>query len=75
MLYSLTYITLPVSCPIGTFFNVVHKTCESCERGTYQMQEGQLTCLVCPSNTSTSTHNAKSVNQCKGKIHKSPEYS
>ena len=62
-----------VNCPIGTFFNVVSQECSSCSVGTYQPDEGILTCLVCPTNTSTTSNNSKSVNQCKGNIPQHPD--
>ena len=55
-----------VACPAGTFFNVISENCEDCQRGTYQPDEGQLTCLVCPNNTSTSRNSSKSIQQCQG---------
>ena len=57
---------LCVSCPVGTFFNVVSETCESCIQGSYQPDEGQLSCLVCPRNTSTKVVNAKRPDDCQG---------
>ncbi len=55
-----------VYCPIGTFFNVVNEVCESCSQGSYQPDEGQLSCLVCPHNTSTKVVNAKRSDDCQG---------
>ncbi|CAH1773671.1 unnamed protein product, partial [Owenia fusiformis] len=54
-----------VACPLGTYFNVISKTCEGCTRGTYQPEEGQLSCLVCPDKTSTKSNSSKTVGQCK----------
>ncbi len=62
----LTPVCFPVKCPAGTYFNIVSERCESCEIGTYQPREGELTCVVCPRNTSTASDNTKSVNECKG---------
>lgn len=59
-------LLLPVFCPVGTFFNVVSDTCESCGQGTYQPKQGTVTCLVCPGNTSTHLNNSKSAKECKG---------
>ncbi|GAB6029547.1 hypothetical protein CHUAL_005296 [Chamberlinius hualienensis] len=57
---------LCVKCPVGTFYNVVTEKCQGCSRGTYQFLEGQLSCLVCPRNTSTSHGQlAKSSADCK----------
>ena len=55
-----------VLCPVGTYFNVVSETCESCTQGSYQPNEGQLSCLVCPGNTSTKVVNAKRPEECQG---------
>lgn len=55
-----------VKCPVGTFFNVVSELCVSCALGTYQPEEAQLTCLFCPTNTSTAHNQSTSVSQCKG---------
>ncbi|KZS17024.1 putative Sushi [Daphnia magna] len=54
-----------VYCPVGTFFNVVNEVCESCSQGSYQPEEGQLSCLVCPNNTSTKVVNAKRSDDCQ----------
>ncbi|XP_023234733.1 sushi, von Willebrand factor type A, EGF and pentraxin domain-containing protein 1-like [Centruroides sculpturatus] len=54
-----------IKCPVGTFFNVLFEYCEGCSLGTYQFQEGQLSCLVCPERTSTTTGQSKSVGECK----------
>ena len=55
-----------VYCPVGTFFNVVDEVCQSCSQGSYQPEEGQLSCLVCPNNTSTKVVNAKRSDDCQG---------
>ncbi|KAJ8305662.1 hypothetical protein KUTeg_016207 [Tegillarca granosa] len=63
---SITFeFSIKVKCPVGTFFNVMTETCESCITGTYQPKEGMLTCLVCPTNTSTPKNNSKSNDECK----------
>jgi len=61
-----TCCVVTVACPAGTFFNVMTEICEDCQRGTYQPDEAQLTCLVCPGNTSTPHNSSTSVNQCHG---------
>ncbi|KAK7084796.1 hypothetical protein SK128_010136, partial [Halocaridina rubra] len=58
---------LCINCPIGTFFNVVLKDCQPCPQGSFQGQEGQVSCLVCPENTSTKRGNAKSGEECKAR--------
>jgi len=57
-----------VYCPVGTFFNVVNEICEACHHGSYQPLEGQLSCLVCPHNTSTKVTNAKRPDDCQGDL-------
>ncbi|XP_042878589.1 sushi, von Willebrand factor type A, EGF and pentraxin domain-containing protein 1-like isoform X2 [Penaeus japonicus] len=54
-----------VKCPVGTFFNVVLKECQPCPKGSFQPEEGQVSCIVCPSNTSTKVNSAKSGQDCK----------
>ncbi|XP_069128762.1 sushi, von Willebrand factor type A, EGF and pentraxin domain-containing protein 1-like [Argopecten irradians] len=56
---------LCVPCPSGTFFNVVTKECDACKTGSFQPDEGQITCLVCPANTSTQGNFSKSEQECK----------
>ncbi|CAL4065422.1 unnamed protein product, partial [Meganyctiphanes norvegica] len=56
-----------VKCPVGSFFNVVLKVCEICPQGSYQPKEGQVSCLVCPENTSTKEGNGKTDADCKAK--------
>lgn len=57
-----------VRCPGGTFFNVLRQKCESCLRGSYQPEEGQYSCHLCPNLTSTHRSNSRSKDDCKGKI-------
>ncbi|XP_071546933.1 sushi, von Willebrand factor type A, EGF and pentraxin domain-containing protein 1-like isoform X1 [Panulirus ornatus] len=54
-----------VKCPVGTFFNVVLRDCLPCPQGSFQPEEGQVSCLVCPTNTSTKAGYAKSDQDCK----------
>lgn len=61
------YVLL-VNCPVGSFFNVVDKKCELCHQGSYQSEEAQMTCLVCPENSSTGEGKVgKKREDCKGK--------
>ncbi|XP_068228821.1 sushi, von Willebrand factor type A, EGF and pentraxin domain-containing protein 1-like isoform X2 [Palaemon carinicauda] len=62
---SITRGDLCVKCPVGTFYNVILRECQVCPQGSFQPQEGQVSCIVCPENTSTKTGNAKSDNDCK----------
>ena len=59
------FVFIAVKCPVGTFFNVIHRECQSCPQGSYQPQEGQVTCLVCPEKTSTKKELAKNPYDCK----------
>lgn len=54
-----------VKCPAGTFFNVVSKICADCPKGTFQTELGQVSCLYCPTNTSTPNLHATSEESCK----------
>ncbi|XP_063401402.1 sushi, von Willebrand factor type A, EGF and pentraxin domain-containing protein 1-like [Mytilus trossulus] len=54
-----------IRCPVGTFFNVLQQKCESCLRGSYQPEEGQYTCHLCPNLTSTQSSNSRSKEDCK----------
>ncbi|XP_029026032.1 sushi, von Willebrand factor type A, EGF and pentraxin domain-containing protein 1 isoform X4 [Betta splendens] len=55
-----------VLCPVGTYFSLEYKECESCWLGSYQDQEGQLECKSCPEGTSTAYLHSRSVAECKG---------
>lgn len=54
-----------VNCPVGSYFNVMSKNCEPCPSGSYQPEEAQLTCLVCPGQRSTLIQGATSSQDCK----------
>ena len=57
---------LAVNCPVGTHFNVVTKECQPCTAGSYQPEEAQDTCLVCPGGTFTKVGaGATTEEQCK----------
>ena len=57
-----------VSCPVGTIFHIGEtESCVSCPVGYYQDLEAQLTCKVCPDNSSTINIHARSVNECISK--------
>ncbi|XP_052776199.1 sushi, von Willebrand factor type A, EGF and pentraxin domain-containing protein 1-like isoform X1 [Mya arenaria] len=51
-------------CPVGTFFNIVKRECESCLRGTFQPEVGQISCFYCPANSSTTEVHATSQHNC-----------
>ena len=51
---------------MGTHFNVVTKECQPCTAGSYQPEEAQDTCLVCPGGTFTKVGaGATTEEQCK----------
>ncbi|XP_069692830.1 sushi, von Willebrand factor type A, EGF and pentraxin domain-containing protein 1-like isoform X3 [Periplaneta americana] len=54
-----------IKCPVGTFYNVVTASCESCPIGHYQPAEGSTTCLSCPPGSSTRRIHAKNARECK----------
>ncbi|XP_035375850.1 sushi, von Willebrand factor type A, EGF and pentraxin domain-containing protein 1 isoform X3 [Electrophorus electricus] len=54
-----------VQCPVGTYFSVEHAECESCRRGAYQDEEGQLECKRCPDGSSTPYLHSRSLVECR----------
>lgn len=54
-----------VNCPLGTSYSLEHSTCESCLMGSYQDEEGQLECKLCPPRTHTEYLHSRSVAECK----------
>ncbi|XP_058886297.1 sushi, von Willebrand factor type A, EGF and pentraxin domain-containing protein 1 isoform X1 [Acipenser ruthenus] len=54
-----------VNCPVGTYFSLEHKACESCWIGSYQDEEGQLECKNCPAGSSTVYMHSRSAAECK----------
>ncbi|EMP30778.1 Sushi, von Willebrand factor type A, EGF and pentraxin domain-containing protein 1 [Chelonia mydas] len=54
-----------VNCPLGTYYSLEHRTCESCWTGSYQDEEGQLECKSCPSGSYTEYLHSRSISECK----------
>ncbi|TSN12231.1 Sushi, von Willebrand factor type A, EGF and pentraxin domain-containing protein 1 [Bagarius yarrelli] len=54
-----------VQCPVGTYFSVDYAECESCRRGSYQDQEGQTECKLCPDGFSTPYLHSRSLTECR----------
>ncbi|XP_028910838.1 sushi, von Willebrand factor type A, EGF and pentraxin domain-containing protein 1 isoform X8 [Ornithorhynchus anatinus] len=54
-----------VNCPLGTYYSLEHTTCESCWIGSYQDEEGQLECKLCPSGSYTEYLHSRSLSECK----------
>ena len=64
-----TMYLITVACSVGTFYSKQTRTCESCPEGEYQDQEGQTSCLTCPSGVHVSgTRGAKNVSECGGEL-------
>ena len=47
---------------------MITEVCGSCDIGTFQPQTGQVTCVVCPVNMTTTEIQATSETQCKGRM-------
>ncbi|TRY57481.1 hypothetical protein DNTS_014228 [Danionella cerebrum] len=54
-----------VQCPVGTYFSVEYSECESCWRGSFQDEEGQMECKLCPDGFSTPYLHSRSLGECK----------
>uniref|UniRef100_A0A671PAW8 Sushi, von Willebrand factor type A, EGF and pentraxin domain-containing protein 1 n=1 Tax=Sinocyclocheilus anshuiensis TaxID=1608454 RepID=A0A671PAW8_9TELE len=54
-----------VQCPVGTYFSLEYGECESCWRGSYQDEEGQMECKSCPDGFSTPYLHSRSLAECK----------
>ncbi|XP_051576791.1 sushi, von Willebrand factor type A, EGF and pentraxin domain-containing protein 1 isoform X5 [Myxocyprinus asiaticus] len=54
-----------VQCPVGTYFSQEYAECESCWRGSYQDEEGQMECKLCPDGFSTPYLHSRSLAECK----------
>lgn len=69
MVGELEFLTIfsTVNCPLGTYYSLEHSTCESCLMGSYQDEEGQLECKLCPPRTHTEYLHSRSISECKGR--------
>ena len=59
-----------VSCSVGTHYDVDQGRCVLCPAGTYQDEEGQMSCEVCPGpegRESSKTVGARKMAECGGK--------
>uniref|UniRef100_A0A8B9E5G9 Signal peptide, CUB and EGF-like domain-containing protein 2 n=1 Tax=Anser cygnoides TaxID=8845 RepID=A0A8B9E5G9_ANSCY len=59
-----------VSCSVGSYYDGERESCVLCPNGTYQDEEGQITCDSCPSPQNPGNQKlagAHSVSQCGGK--------
>ncbi|XP_061296830.1 signal peptide, CUB and EGF-like domain-containing protein 2 isoform X5 [Bos javanicus] len=60
---------LPVSCRAGTYYDGAQERCILCPNGTFQNEEGQITCEPCPrpgSPGTLKTPEAWNVSECGG---------
>ncbi|XP_027317239.3 signal peptide, CUB and EGF-like domain-containing protein 2 isoform X5 [Anas platyrhynchos] len=56
-----------VSCSVGSYYDGERESCVLCPNGTYQDEEGQITCDSCPSSQNAGNQKlagAHSVSQC-----------
>lgn len=65
--WSLCPVCPVVQCPVGTYFSMDYAECESCRRGSYQDEEGQTECKLCPDGFSTPYLHSRSLSECKGR--------
>ncbi|GFO32179.1 signal peptide, cub and egf-like domain-containing protein 1 [Plakobranchus ocellatus] len=56
-----------VSCGPGTFYNNQTKTCHFCPAGSYQPLEGQISCILCDSSSTTQYYGSYEASDCKEK--------
>eukprot|EP00794_Sanderia_malayensis_P007556 gene7556-8393_t len=54
-----------VKCPAGTSYNAGTKKCQVCQAGTYQEQDGQMSCKQCPQGFSTHGYGSNNHTSCK----------
>lgn len=52
-------------CPRGTFHEQSEGRCSPCPAGSYQDEEGALSCKPCPGSASTATPKSTSIDDCK----------
>lgn len=73
MLVTWYFFLLLVSCSVGSYYDGERESCVLCPNGTYQDEEGQITCDSCPSSQNPGNQKlagAHSVSQCGGKAQK-----
>ncbi|XP_044129173.1 signal peptide, CUB and EGF-like domain-containing protein 2, partial [Bufo gargarizans] len=55
------------SCRAGTYYDEDKEQCVLCPHGTFQIEEGQITCEMCPDNRDHPKHaGARDVSECGG---------
>lgn len=61
---------LLVSCSVGTYYDKAYGRCVLCPPGTYQDEEGQMSCVVCPGREGrqvSKVEGARNMSECEGK--------
>ncbi|GAB6028275.1 hypothetical protein CHUAL_002455 [Chamberlinius hualienensis] len=51
-------------CKAGTHLNTTLRVCSPCQKGTYQNESLQLSCISCPNKTTTLNQGSSGVEQC-----------
>lgn len=67
-------ICLLVSCSVGSYYDADQGRCVLCPAGTYQDEEGQTSCEVCPAPEGRDVSKvvgAQNMSECGGKTVKS----
>ena len=56
-----------VTCPVGTFSNrsVGTRTCDNCQRGSYNAEEGQSECTLCPAGSACENDGMVTYEYCQ----------
>ncbi|XP_059150899.1 signal peptide, CUB and EGF-like domain-containing protein 1 isoform X2 [Physella acuta] len=57
-----------VVCEAGYFYNTTTHSCSICPRGSYQPQQGQDFCYLCPGKTMTDFEGSKLQDDCKDRL-------
>lgn len=63
-------ICVLVSCGVGTYYDGDQGQCLSCPAGTYQDEEGQMSCEMCPTPEGREVSKvvgARNISECGGK--------
>ena len=58
--------SIPVDCPVGSFYNNATGACELCEEGTLSSKERQTQCDLCPQGKTTGAPGAVNQSDCYG---------
>lgn len=66
-IWCILFVFSSVNCPLGTHYSLERSVCESCLMGSYQDEEGQLECKLCPAGTHTEYLHSRSISECKGR--------